>query len=123
MNALSRAQQAYAAASAPVRTPKNIEYQVISRITRNMRDADRKGRAGFPALASALHENRQLWTLFAIDLSGDGNGLPRDLRARLLSLAEFTQHHTSRVLAREATVEPLLEVNTAVMRGLRTGAA
>ncbi|SFT96306.1 flagellar protein FlaF [Sedimentitalea nanhaiensis] len=78
------------------------------------------GPAGFTSLAEALHDNRKLWNIFAIDVADPGNSLPKDLKARLFYLAEFTNHHTSKVLARQASVEPLLEVNTAIMRGLRS---
>jgi flagellar protein FlaF len=45
--------------------------------------------------------------------------LPSQLRAQLFWLAEFTETHSRKVLAGQATVAPLLEVNTAVLRGLR----
>lgn len=120
MNARTLAQRAYAGNTAPTRAPRGIEYEVIARITHRIKSAAMKGPAAFPELASALHENRQLWTLLAIDVAGPANDLPEDLRARLFYLSEFTAHHTSKVLARTASVAPLLEVNTAVLRGLRT---
>ncbi|WP_146347496.1 flagellar biosynthesis regulator FlaF [Falsiphaeobacter marinintestinus] len=119
MNALSQARRAYSAASAPTRTPKSIEYEAVARITARIQDAAQNGTAGFPALVAALHENVRLWTIFAADLADKDNGLPPDLRARLFYLSEFTRHHTSKVLARKDTVTPLLEINTAVLRGLR----
>ena len=38
---------------------------------------------------------------------------------RIFYLAEFTEQHSSQVLGDNATVEPLLEINMAVLRGLR----
>jgi flagellar protein FlaF len=73
-------------------------------------------------LAEALYDNRKLWGIFATDVADPGNPLPKDLKARLFYLAEFTNHHTSKVLAREASVEPLIDINTAILRGLRSGA-
>lgn len=122
MNALSQARRAYSAASAPTRTNRGTEYEAVARITARMRTAHSQGASGFAALAEALHENRKLWKIFATDVADPGNRLPQDLRARLFYLAEFTTHHTSKVLARRATVEPLLEINTAILRGLRSGA-
>ncbi len=119
MNALSQARRAYSAASAPTRTPKNIEYEAVARVTARLQEAARKGPTGFPALAEAVHDNIRLWTLFAADVAGNGNGLPKELRARLFYLAEFTRAHSSKVLSQQASVTPLLEVNTAVLRGLR----
>ena len=123
MNALSKAHRAYSEASAPTRTARGTEYEVIARVTTRMRSAYDKGPAEFSALAEALYDNRKLWSIFATDLADAGNRLPGELKARLLYLAEFTHHHTSKVLAREASVEPLLEVNMAVLRGLRGEAA
>ena len=121
MNALLQARQAYSAASAPIRTPRNMEYEVLSRITHRMHNAAKRGNAGFGTLVEALHENNRLWGVLAADVADSANSLPADLRGRLFYLAEFTQVHTSRVLRREASVRPLLEINTAVLRGLRNG--
>ena len=41
-----------------------------------------------------------------------------DLRARIRALGAFTQAHTSKVLRDGAPLGPLIEINTAVMRGL-----
>jgi flagellar protein FlaF len=113
-----RAETAYGAAASPTRTDRDGEYAVLSRVTRRLKAAADLGAAGFPELAAALHENRKLWTALAADLGGDGNGLSRDLRAQLLSLALFTDRHTSKVLAREGDPSPLIEINAAIMRGL-----
>lgn len=123
MNALSQAQRAYAAAAAPTRTPRGMEYQAVARITRKLQDAADKGPSGFTALVEALHQNRKLWLIFAQDVSGKGNALPEELKARIFYLAEFTRNHTSKVLARTADVQPLLDVNKAILCGLRGGAA
>ncbi|MEY8828105.1 flagellar biosynthesis regulator FlaF [Sedimentitalea sp. XS_ASV28] len=121
MNALSQAHRAYSAASAPTRTTRGTEYEAIARITTRIRAAEAKGTAGFAALAEALNDNRKIWTIFAIDVADKGNALPSELKARILYLAEFTNQHTSKVLARQANSEPLLEINTAILRGLRGG--
>ena len=123
MNALSQAHRAYSAASAPTRTARGTEYEAVARITTRIRAAHEKGPAGFSALVEALHDNRKMWSIFAVDVADSGNPLPGELKARILYLAEFTNHHTSKVLGRSGTVEPLLEINTAILRGLRSGAA
>ena len=119
MNAQSLAQRAYSAASTPVRTPRSTEYEAVARITKRMKTAAAMGAAGFPALAAALYDNKKLWSIFATDVADPGNRLPAELRARIFYLAEFTMKHTSEVLSRRASVTPLLEINTAVLRGLR----
>ena len=117
MNATLQARTAYGAQAGPTRTPRAVEYDGIARITRGLKDAAEK-QEGMAALAAAIHDNRRLWTLLAADVATESNPLPRELRARLLYLAEFTRVHSGKVLRNEASVEPLVDVNTAVMRGL-----
>ena len=86
--------------------------------TANLRSAADADPPDFPRLAQALHLNRQLWTRLAADVADAGNPLPDDLRARIFYLAEFTAAHSGRVLRGRASVDALIEVNLAVMRGL-----
>ncbi len=111
------AQRAYAPTSAPIKSERSIEYEVIARITYRLKAAIEGNK--FPTLVEALHENRTLWQRFAIDVADPANLLPRDLRARIFYLAEFTDHHTSKVINEKVSAAPLLEVNTAIMRGLK----
>ena len=124
MNAFNMAQTAYTSSSAPVRTERGTEYDVFSRVTHALKAATEKTeKSDYPAFISALHENRKLWTLLAVDVADAENGLPSQLRAQLFYLAEFTQKHTSLVIAGKADPAPLIDVNTSVMRGLRQGRA
>lgn len=122
MNATTQALRAYSAANSPTRTNKSIEYEVVARVTSRLRSAANLGAEGFPALAQAIHDNKKLWLAFVVDLSDPANPLPADLKARLFYLAEFTNHQSSKVLARQAPIDPLLDVNLAIMQGLRNGA-
>lgn len=115
MNALAKAQSAYRSTVQPTRTNRGIEYDVFARLTHRLKDAAAGGSA--KDLISAVHDNRRLWTLLAADIAGEGNALPQELRARILYLSEFTRTYSSRVL-NGASVDPLIDVNTAVMRGL-----
>lgn len=121
MTATTLAKQAYGAASINIRTPRATEYDTFARITHAMIQAAKRGKSGFPDLAKAIHDNRQLWTLVAGEVADDDNALPQDLRARIFYLAEFTQHYSRQVLNSGASISPLVEVNAAIMRGLSTG--
>ncbi|UWQ91320.1 flagellar biosynthesis regulator FlaF [Rhodobacteraceae bacterium M382] len=121
MNATMKAQRAYSTASAPTRTSKDIEYDAMARITHKIRSSAQKGPTGYRSLVEALHDNRKLWDIFAVEVADANNPLPSDLKARLFYLAEFTRHHTSRVLAKQETVDALVEINTSVLRGMRGG--
>ena len=50
---------------------------------------------------------------------GDGNALPIQLRAQIVSLAGFVRRHGMAVLAGSASIAPLVDINTAIMKGLR----
>lgn len=117
MHEQALAQKAYAQSTKSVGSPRAIEYQVFARVTRDLRIA--ADAESFPKLAEALHANVQLWTIIAADVSGEKNGLPKELRASLFNLCEFTRQHSKKVLRREASVDALIEVNTAIMKGLR----
>lgn len=122
MTAQSMAKTAYSTSKqASFRNPRSIEYDLFAQITARLKSAAEGGATNFPSLASALHDNRKLWTAMAVDVAQDGNALPGTLRARIFYLAEFTRLHTSKVLSRSDTVDALIEVNTAIMRGLDDG--
>ena len=115
--ALDLAQSAYTSSAAPTRSASSIELDAFSRITRRLQRLG-SGR-GSEAFAQALHENRQLWTLLAIDVADAENNLPQSLRAQIFYLARFTDLHTSKILAGTADAAVLVDINTAMMRGLR----
>lgn len=120
MNVAAHARTSYAHHARALKTPRDIEYDVLARITGRIQ-ANLPGtgqRPGVP-LIEALNDNRRLWATFATDLAQSENGLPQDLRARLFYLAEFTMTHTTKVLSAGASAEVLVDINTAVMRGLR----
>jgi flagellar protein FlaF len=120
VNATYSAAQAYGA-STPTRTPRAVEYELFGRVTRrlNTASADHRQGGSLGPLATALNDNLRLWSAIAADVSDPGNGLPEALRARLFYLWEFSRVHTRRVLAGKADAGVLVDINTAVMRGLR----
>lgn len=117
MNA--HASLAYAQPAAPTRTPRAAEYEVIARITRRLSAAAARRQADHPGFIAALAENEGLWSTLAADVAGPGNGLPQALRARLFYLYRFTAEHSRKVRTGAASAEVLVEINTAVLRGLR----
>jgi flagellar protein FlaF len=118
VNVYHLAKTAYAAPGGPTRTERATEYALFAEITRKLKNAIDEPQ-NFPAMAAALHENRRLWSIIATDVADPGNRLPAALRARIFYLAEFTARHSSEVLARKQSAEALVEINTAIMRGLR----
>ena len=119
MNAYNMAKTAYSASAAPIRTHSGNEYEAFARVTHRLKKATSASKTGFSDVAVAIHENRQLWTLLAADVATDGNKLPDQLRAQIFYLAEFTTVHSRKVLRGDASLEALIDINTAIMRGLR----
>ena len=123
MNIAALARSAYSDASAPIKTERSTEYQIFAQITHRLTKASKEDLASFIDLAEAVHENRRLWTILASDVVDNDNGLPAQLRAQIFYLAEFTEAHSRKVLAKQATANALVEINTSIMRGLRAGGA
>ena len=121
MNAFNMAKTAYANSSTPTRTPRGTEYDAFARITHRLKSTS-IDKSNFGALAAALHDNKSLWSILAADVSDSENTLPDELRGQIFYLYEFTAHHTSKILRKEETVDALIDINTAVMRGLRSQA-
>ncbi|MGS4946367.1 flagellar biosynthesis regulator FlaF [Meridianimarinicoccus sp. RP-17] len=116
---MAQARKAYEIGNPALRSPRSTEYEAFARVTRALKSAASRDAPGKSETIRALHENRRLWTLLAASVADDDNGLPDDLRARLFYLYEFTTVHTRRVLRGEAGIDPLVDVNAAVMAGLR----
>ena len=118
MNAIEQARQAYAPTQVSIRTDRSVEAQLVSQITARLRRAASAQPFNFPALVAAVHDNRRMWTAMAADVADGDNGLPKALRAQIFYLAEFTEHHSRRILRRDADATALIDINTAVLRGL-----
>lgn len=119
MNALIHPKTGYARPDSTLRPMRSIEYQALARATKMLSAAWPNRKVDFPALVRAVNENLALWSTLAADVSGPGNGLPAPLRAQLFYLYEFAEQHSRTILDGRASIEVLVDINTAVMRGLR----
>ncbi len=119
MNIAVLANSAYSDAKTSVMTERSTEYQAFARITHRLTKANSGGLEQFNDLVRAISDNRKLWNILAVDVASADNQLPPDLRARIFYLAEFTELHSQKVLAREQDATALIDINTAIMRGLR----
>ena len=117
MNSYALAQRAYAPTQSATKTARGVEYDVIAHVSSRLKRAIKSG--DFPALAEALHDNNRLWTMLAADVASPENQLPQELRARIWYLSEFTRQHTSKVMRKKENAVPLLEINAAILRGLK----
>lgn len=126
MNSAALATTGYGDAQIAFQDFRQGEYRVFAEATRRLRvaaEAKKDAPGAFALLAEALHDNVRLWLIIAADVASPKNELPAQLRARLFYLAEFTRVHSAKVLAGDAAPDALIDVNTAIMKGLRAGVA
>ena len=119
MNALIHPKAGYSRPDASLRPLRSIEYEALARVTQKLSATWQNRKSDFPGLARALSDNLGLWSTLAFDVASPGNALPSPLRAQLFYLYEFSEVHTRRVLDGSAAVDVLIDINTAIMRGLR----
>lgn len=110
---------AYEKPDMSLRPMRNIEYEALAKVSKKLSHAWQHKQTDFSAFVTALHENLSLWRLLASDVANNDNVLPAALRAKLFYLFEFVKKQTHLAMRNVSGVEVLLDINTAVMRGLR----
>ncbi len=112
--------QAYAAYNQVQNVTENarsVEYRLLSQVTAEMIQASEEGTT-IQRRSEALKWNRQVWSAFRLDLVGEDNKLPEDLKSKLISLSFFVDRETVDVLYERTGFTNLIEVNRSVMKGL-----
>ena len=112
----------YAETIAETEDPRELEYLTILQITLDL-EKFLGATDVSPELKSALWRNQLLWSALRADLLSEGNALPDTLKAGLVSLSFSVDRHTPKVLDGSIDVGLLVDVNRAVMRGLKGVAA
>jgi flagellar protein FlaF len=97
--------------------PRQIEIRIFEQVTADLEAAEQPDVA-FPKRIAAIHRNRQLWLTLTCDLADDRNGLPEQLRARLISIALWVFGETRRLTTEGASLANLVAVNRSIMNGL-----
>lgn len=117
---ITSATQAYTDFVSPFSIKSNIETEVelLTDITRKLRASDLDKQNNFSNFANAVYKNRKIWTIFASNVAHSENKLSADLKANIFYLSEFVHNYSRRVLKDELDIDPLIEVNAAVLRGL-----
>lgn len=111
--------QAYQRAAQRTETPRELELRLLAQVTRALTEAAASDAAEFGRRAEALDWNRRVWEVLGADCAVEGNGLPADVRARIVSLAIFVAKHTQAMMRREDDDwQILIDLNRALMQGL-----
>ena len=119
MPAFTEATRAYTNLDLPVQTSRQCEYQIFAKITGQLQAAAAMEDSDVQKRALAIYENQKLWLALQEDLSHPDNAFPDQLKAGLISLAIFIQTHSSKVLLGREDIQPLIDVNICMMRGLQ----
>ncbi len=115
--------RAYQRAAERAESPRETEYRLFGEVTRSLMAAAESGPDALQERMVALDWNRRLWTTLASDCSRTDNALPPGVRAQIISLSLWVNRHTSAVMRREESFQPLIDVNRSIMEGLRVQAA
>lgn len=99
---------------------RQAEADALLRVAREM-EAGQDGPSR--VLFDALLRNIQLWNIFAQDCVAEGNQLPRDLRAQIVSLAVWVVGQSEKAISGDVGVAALIEINRMIARGLMTNSA
>ncbi len=96
---------------------RDTEYRLFAEVTRELisaRDNGEKDQAFF----KALDWNRRMWTVLSSDCGSEGNHLPKDVRAGIISLSIWVSKYTSQVARGQEDLDALIDVNRTIMEGL-----
>jgi len=104
-----------------VETPRETEYRLFGQVTGALIDAEKRRVQGGPVI-DAIDWNRRLWRTLATDCLDEGNRLPKEVRAKIVSLSLWVTRYSKKVMRENVELTPLIEVNRTIMQGLETAA-
>ncbi len=79
----------------------------------NAKTADQKTRI------SALFHNQRLWSAIVKDLALETNQLPAELKRNLTELGFWAMQYSTRAMAEDLSLDPLINVNRDMIEGLQ----
>ncbi|NOZ43219.1 MAG: flagellar biosynthesis regulator FlaF [Alphaproteobacteria bacterium] len=114
--------KAYQATQKTSESSSQTEYRLFANVTRALMDA--KGLSKLEVkLHDALHWNRDLWSTLATDCAIEGNMLPKQLRASIISISIWVGKYSSQVARGEEDIQALIDINRNIMEGLSVQAS
>lgn len=119
MSIAQAAARAYSGNQPQTKSLRDLEYDVFLGVTRELKRLHANEGPSYPRLVEALNKNEKLWTEIGVQVAQSDNALPKELRANLFYMARFVSHQTDKILKRDADLSSLIDVNVAVLRGLK----
>jgi flagellar protein FlaF len=108
---------AYAKTNSVVRTPREQERDIIALVTQRLRAAQ-AAKDDAILLARAVSDNTTVWYILVSDLSSDGNQLPIELRAQIVSVGLAVIRECEKLNKADVDLDFLVSVNQAIIDGL-----
>lgn len=117
--------QAYGKVQNATENPRSLEYRLLGQVTAALTKARDSGKRGTSDFVDAMLWNKKVWDAFIVDLSSEGNKLPKELRAQIIGIGLWVGRETIQVLDGTGDIDSLINVNKTIMEGLapQTGAA
>src|SRR5271156_1572394 len=108
---------AYAKTNSVVRTPREQERDIIALVTQRLRAAS-SAKDDAILLARAVSDNTTVWYILISDLASEGNQLPIELRAQIVSVGLAVIRECEKLNKSDVDLDFLISVNQAIIEGL-----
>lgn len=110
----------YRQAQRVTESPRQTEYRIFGQMNVRLKKAKEGGRTS--EIIQAVAWNRRFWLALQMDLAMEGNKLPDQLRAQLISMSIFIDKYSGKVIRGEEDIDLLIELNQNIMAGLSPNA-
>jgi flagellar protein FlaF len=108
---------AYAKANNVVRTAREQERDIIALVTQRLRAAS-AAKDDAILLARAVSDNTTVWYILISDLASEGNQLPIELRAQIVSVGLAVIRECEKLNKSDVDLDFLISINQAIIEGL-----
>jgi flagellar biosynthesis activator protein FlaF len=119
--------EAYSKAQCASLTDRELEAAVLMKAAALLRHAQAQWTSPEKdrLLDDALRFNQRIWTFFQVSLTEEGNRLPNEIKAQVLTLSGFVDRRIFEIMAfpEADKLSALIAINTNVAAGLKGSAA
>lgn len=112
------ARSVYGNVGRSIGSDRDIEIQVFQTAISRLRSISGLDFKLTSESAKILSDNMKLWDMLTVDLAHEANALDDKLSAQLIGLAKFVRVHTMSLYRGEGSVDVLVDINTAILKGL-----
>jgi len=97
---------------------RDVEYRLLGAVISALIEAE--GSGSVIKRVDAVCWNREVWSVFRMDLKHPDNGLPQEIKDQLVDISKWVDRETFRILGGDTDkLDGLIEVNKNIMNGLK----